>query len=353
MKISKIKMMGVLAFLMMSVMLSAEEKPIAFSFQNKMQTKTVRIMDDDVDGGNFYDQMKATVTTKKLFAMIKARAILSYTGREDDDNEYSIGRPNGFTFKRSKFDWTIKFMPIEPLGLSFHETIWIPGTYLVVEDDNLSGGNIGSSGFTASFSGIPGLKLALTLPFDFDKDSGGINFFDKDDKYAFRIGAGAYYEYKKLFSLGIAFHEIGLDEFGFGAYATVSPLENLKFYAGYTYKNPSLYVSGDHVINFSANWTPSIMDFGLDYITNTDEDNPYFYAALRVGCNITKKFYLKVEGLAQTEYGSKDDGMFRVYPEVTIKFGKMGKLSAGMELWLDGSGFAYAEFPVTWVYSFK
>lgn len=345
MKISKIKMMGILFFLMIGGMTFAEEKSITFSFQNKMKTQTLRIMEDDVDGGDFYDQVKATLSTQKLFAMVKARMILHYNG--EGSNRYSNGRPDGLTFKKSKFDWTVKFMPINPLGLSFHETIWIPGTYLVVEDDNLKGGNIGSSGFTASFKGVPGLTLAVTLPFDLDDVN---KFYDDKEKFSFRIGAGAYYEYEKLFSLGVAFHEIGLDEFGFGAYATVSPLDNLKFYAGYTYKNPSLYVQGDHVINFSANWKPQIMDFGLDYMTNTDDD---FYAALRIGCNITEKLYVKVEGLAQTKYSKIEDGKFRIYPEATIKFGKMGNLSAGIELWLDTKGFAYMELPITWVYTFK
>lgn len=350
-----------LTALALSAAFAQESDSPKFSFQNKMKTYTLRAMDDDVDGGNFYDQMKATFSAKRLFAMIKARTILSYTGRDDGDNPYSIGRPNGLTFKRGNFDWTIKFMPIAPLGISLHETIWIPGTYLVVEDDNLQGGNIGSHGLTVSFTGIPGLTLALSAPYDFHNDpddSGdswgrivGKNKFDCDGDYIFRLGAGAIYEYEKLFSVGAAFHEIGLSEFGLGAYATLSPVKSLTLYAGYTYNGGySLYVDGEHIINASAVFKPGIMDFGVDWLTNTDGD---FYAALRVGCDVTEKIYVKVEGLAQTSYSGADEGKFRVYPEVTFKFKKMGTLSAGMELWFDGGDFAYVEFPITWIYSFK
>lgn len=343
-------------------------------FSNKLKTTVVRVTDGNVDEPDFYDQAKVTVSSDKVFAMAKARAVLTRQGK-DDGGDWEQGDWEGINFKRSKFDWTIKYMPTSDWGLSMHESIFIPGTYIVVDDDNLHGGNIASHGFTVSYKGIPGLTLAASVPFDFssDKEDEGHNW-DRDHKtnyfnaggncdgYTFRIGGGAIYEFGELFSIGAAVHEIGRDNFSGGAYFTVSPIENLTVYGGYTYKNQSSYlydedcINVDHIFNGSAVYQPGKFDFAADFVGSSEGD---VYAALRVGYNITDTLYAKVEGLLFTEDVAKgemgcssDEKMYRIYPDFEVSLGKWGAIEAGAEIWLEGSDFAYVEFPVFWYYNF-
>lgn len=343
-------------------------------FSNTLKTTVVHVADGDVDEPDFYDQAKVTVSSEKVFALAKARAVLT---RQDKDGggDWALGDWEGINFKKSKFDWTIKYMPTPDWGLSMHESLFIPGTYIVVDDDNLHGGNIASHGFTVSYKGIPGLTLAASVPFDlsnygededhnWDRDH-KTNYFNAGgncDGYTFRIGGGAIYELGELFTIGAAVHEIGRDNFSGGAYFTVQPVSNLTVYGGYTYKNQSSYlydescINVDHIFNGSAVFQPGKFDFAADFVGSSEGD---VYTALRVGYNITDTFYAKVEGLlftedvAKGEMGSSgDDKMYRIYPDVIVSLGKWGSLEAGAEVWLESSDFAYVEFPVFWYYNF-
>lgn len=355
-------------------------------FSNVFHTTVVRVTDGDIDEPDFYDQMKATFSNEKIFAFIKARARLT-RGDKNGGGEFTQGDWEGIQFKRSKFDWTIKYMPIKDLGLAMHETNYIPGTYIVVDDDNVHGGNIASHGFTVSYTGVPGLTLAASVPFDLQSDKEeethdwdrdhNTNYFNGGEKtsctgYTFRMGGGAYYE-NDFFSIGAAFHEIGRNDFSGGAYFTLSPVEVFKFYGGYSYKNKASYiyeagydketgeydhdyVNVNHVFNASFEFTPDIFVFAADYVGNVQND---IYAAVRFGVNVTDNTLVKVEGLYFSKNVAKleekangDDPMFRIYPDVKVEMGKAGSLEVGAKVWFEASDFAYIEFPIYWSYDF-
>lgn len=348
-------------------------------FTNVLKTTVAHITDGEIDEPDFYDQVKATFDSEKVFAFVKARAVLTRQKKSDGASEFTEGDWEGINFKRSKFDWTIKYKPTEDVGLSVHESLFIPGTYIVVDDDNIHGGNIASHGVTISYTGIPGLTAAATVPFDLssDKESEAHNW-DRDHKtnyfngggncdgYTFRFGGGAWYE-TDYFSLGAAFHELGRDNFSGGAYFTVSPTQDFTLYGGYSYKNEASYVyeadEGDHdtinvnhVLNGSFEFTPGYWEFAGDIVANVQND---IYAAVRVGFHITDMVFVKTEGLIFTkrvamaeEGGNGDDPMFRIYPDVILGLGKWGELEAGAEVWLEKNNFAYIEFPIFWTYKF-
>ncbi len=334
-----------------------EEAESVFSFTNKAGTDIVEIT-KEADGtsaafGGLYNQMTAELASEKVDAMIQARVATANNGD---------GIPDGLTFSSDDFDWAMTFRPLEQIGLSLHTGIFAPGSYFAVEDDNAKGGNIGSDGFTFSFTGVPGLTAALTVPFGFDNEDDGVNRFTaKDDegnsKFAFRTGLGAYYEYESLFTAGASLFDIGLESFGLGVYASVSPLEGLSIYAGYTYnESENLFdlALGKHALNFSAGYETGAFSAGLDYNTGFayGDDAKMFYSGISFGYSFTDAVAASLGATVKADYGNIGDGEFKIEPAVTLGLGEMGELEAGAEIIIAEKNFSSLKFPVAWTYSF-
>lgn len=171
-------------------------------------------------------------------------------------------------------DWYVEYRLFQPVTLGLHDNIYMDGSALPVYDDNISGGNIGSDGFTVVYrpSFLDNkLRLSATLPFNFTKDDfdeenpNWLKTKDSDDdtKYV-DFGLGAIYD-NELFQIGVTVRDIlDSDERVFGSYISFPDIfgkvEGLTVGGGITHTERKGF-SGD---DYSAE---ELDDAGFDDLT--------------------------------------------------------------------------------------
>lgn len=149
-----------------------------FSFENEVSSdirNVERLRDEKgnrhtkTDFAGIKEKMSAEVKTDRFDAGVESAFVL------DDFNERNFG----FDYDEDDFDYYIEFRPITKLTLGIHDNIFADASALPIYEDgseNISFGNIGSSGFSAIARPINGLRIGATLPFGEDN---GINWAGK------------------------------------------------------------------------------------------------------------------------------------------------------------------------------
>jgi len=354
-----IKSMKSTAVILCSILVSCAavyaDDAIKIESYNKIGSDIVKITDDSSAFAGMYDRFVTDITSDRVDAGIDAKMQLT-------TNEW--GRPDAISLNKDKWDWYAAFRPVRDVTLGFSTNYWLAGSYLVIEDDNIAGGKMGSDGFTAAYSGIPGLTLAVTAPFGFDEESDGPDKFDDKDaepeKY-FTAGIGGEYNFKDKVFLGVTVHDAANDDTrGWGVYGSFVPSDSFVLYAGYGYRDKEglCDVSGNNLVNASFKFTPGVFLFEGDYITNINGDKgnaadcDIFYAAADIGYNVTDEVLIEAGGTVHAEYGNADKGKYVLKPALIYTHKTLGEFKVEADItWID-QNFDNMCFPLYWKYSF-
>ncbi|HAH61706.1 MAG TPA: hypothetical protein DCL73_06370 [Treponema sp.] len=328
---------------------STETNNSVITFSNELGSDVVNITKDKTTFAGFYDEVTADITSEKVDAGIDATLRLGV----DED-----GKPDSFSWSGDDFDWYLTFRPIQTVSLGFSTDFPAAGSYLAVEDDNIAGGKLGSDGFTAAFTGVPGLMLAATVPFSSDTD-GGYNWFkhtetddDGDETTTYlNFGFGAEYSFADKGTLAAVVHNpVNTDSFGYGVYGSLTPVEGLAVYGGYAYRDEDgiCDVAGDNLFNASVSYTKDAFGCAADYVS-TDTD---FYTGVNVSYNVTETINVALGGTVNAEYDDASSGTYVLKPAVTYTPGEIGEFYAEADFSFVDEDFDSVCFPVYWKYSF-
>ncbi len=318
-------------------------------FQNTVKTNVVVISNSGAAFNYIWEDMKAGYNSDKLDIFAKGRIKLMT----------SSGVPVAFGYVSDETYFGINYKPVKGLELGIGQSIVIPGAYLAVEDDDLEYGKLGVPGFDICVKAVDGLTLVAA----FDFLSGVYNnyFVDSFGNYVFNTRFGGWYEYSKensdfAFTIGAAFRYNNGNPLGAvlesnpyhaGAYATITPIKDLTFYMGYSYNvDDALYITGDHVFNFSATYEYNDFACAFDYQSNTAGD---LYSGAYFGYTI-KDFTPEIAVQFSTTYADFANGWFGIYPDVAWKINKNHKLVCGVAVEFDGGAWDQVNFPIKWVY---
>lgn len=350
-KLSK-TVLAVMAFAVISV---HAQEGFSVSFENELGSDVVNVTKDGDTTkstfAGFYNETVIDFESEKVTAGIDAKFQM---------NVDSDGNPESFAWVKEDFDWYATFSPISVLTLGLSDDIFMDGSYLIIEDDNVAGGKLGSDGVSVSVTAIPNLTIAATVPFGFDSDS-EVNYFSNSDTY-FNFGFGAEYDFEKG-KIGAVMHNpCNTEVSGFGIYGSFTGVENLSVNAGFAYRDADtlLFVTdnedyvaekeGDnYTVNASASYGIASFIFAADYVTTFNQN---FYGAAQVGYNIIEPLTVSVTGTTFTTYDEFSKGTFCLKPAVVYVNEKLGEFSVEADITFVDGEFSSLTFPVYWKYSF-
>jgi len=319
------------------------------SFTNEIGSDVVAVGKSKTMFAGMYDETIVDVTSEKVDAGIDAKLVL---GCDDD------GKPVSFSWNKEDFDWYVTFRPVEMIALGFSRTVWADGSYLAVEDDNISAGDMAGDGFSLAFTGVNHLTLIASAPFGFDSD-GGQNWFNKttvDEGGAevterFNIGFGAEYTILNKATISVVAHNLANEDArGFGVYGSFTGVEGLGLYAGYATRDDDgiCDVGGTNVYNASVSFEKGPFSCAADHVTTAD----HFYAGASAGYGINDTLAVSLTGTMNASYQSVPDGSVTFEPAVTYTAGNVGEICAKVDVVFVAGEFDSVCFPLYWKYSF-
>lgn len=318
------------------------ENTPSLTFSNEIGSDIVNVSKDSSTFAGAYNEVKAEFSSEKVDAGIDAKIVLA----TDED-----GLPQSLLFSSEDFDWYTVFRPINGFSVGFSADTFATGSYLFVEDDNIASGNLGSDGVTFSFDGIENLTLAVTVPFSETE----ANFFSKtdsetDEKTLFNFGLGAEYNlFDKATIAATLKNPLNSDSLGFGFYASVTPLDGLQIFAGYSSNEEEglCDVAGKNLFNASIVYENDLFAVGFDYIT-TDSD---FYSGILFGMNATDNIAAELGVTLNSSYKDNSNIKYVFKPAVSYTVENLGEFKAEVDIGFNDSGFESVCFPVYWSYS--
>lgn len=332
-------------FLFVCNSLIANESEVSLSFSNEIGSDVLVISNDDAVFPGVTNETIFELTSEKIDAGIDV--VFELITDED-------GKPDVLSF--TDFDWFLTFRPVDSLSLNLHKDLFANGSYLVVEDDNIASGNMGSDGFSVGFTGIPNLLLVSTIPLEDNFFSTSyMNDDGKEEDYYFNIGFGAeYFLFDKL-SLSTTVKNIFNNDFtSFGFYVGFSPIEELSIYGGYSYNDEGFRsVYGDNIFNASFIYENDSFTFGADYVTSSDN----YYTGVSFGFALTDEISLGINATLDSVYKLDDmpDGekfLFCINPNACFIINENNEIGVETVFNFTDDGFADISFPVYWNYSF-
>ena len=298
-----------------------------------------------VEMGGLYDEVELKYEAKRLRFLLKPQFGLDDATENfwSGNHEY-LGSANGLddddlALYWTDFDWYLELMPFDIVGLNLHRDIYTAGSYLPVADNNVTGGNLSSEGFTVAVYPTDNLTITSTLPFDFDLASGhnwiNAEFNDqptattyvKDgrDGYKFNIGFGAEYKLGNFMVIGGTFkdvlHSIARQE---GIYVRLN-IASMFFNVGYTHTQASFEsgtrfdywelpdaigeygkITGHHVFNIGWGWDLTKLSLGVDALINPLKNQSLYdiYAGLKVGYELSDAFSFGIRGFGAYDLGT-------------------------------------------------
>ncbi|MGN0728843.1 hypothetical protein [Treponema sp.] len=327
------------------------------TFSNELGSDVVNITEDDTTFAGMYNELTAEMYSERVDVGVRAKFYLT----TDED-----GKPEAISLRDEDdeidFDWFAAFRPVDMITLGLSTDFFTAGSYLVIEDDNLSKGALGSDGFTVAFTGIEGLTLAATVPFGFDET----NWIDEDitdddgktETRHFNIGFGAEYMFRDVISLGATFKDVcNSDDFTFGVYAGIFPVEGLSIFAGYTTEDDDglCDVSGDNLVNVSVLYEADSFSLAADYLTS----DKMFYAAAKAAVSVKEIVEVSATGTLNAFY-DKDDAeeaeapeqLWCIKPAITFFPNERNEICIEADFAFTNDDFDSICFPVYWKYYF-
>lgn len=321
------------------------------SASNELGSDLVYITDGDNKFAGIYDEIIIDVTSERVDAGLDVIAWYDNNGGKDGDS----GR---LFYSKEDFDWYAVLRPINDLNIGFSADNWLTGSYMFVEDDNVSGQKMGSDGLSFLYTGLPNLCIGVTAPFDLDEN----NNFDE-----FKFGFGAEYILSEAIVLGAAINDVSHDERIISFSAGFFPISGLEVYAGYSYQDFEglCDVWGTHLLNASLIYSFDRFAVGADFLTNfgtgDDDDTAKsksgvseydFYGALYGEYRIVDPILIYLTLADTAVFNRVGDGRFVVNPGVEYDTGRIGAFSVEVKLEYVEGKFSKVCFPVAWVYEF-
>ena len=287
------------------------------------------------------EEMYADISTDKVDAGVKGIMTL---GQSIDSNH--------FRFEGVIDDWWVEFRPINMLTLGLHDSIYADGSYLPIWDDNVTGGNVGSDGFTAVVTPIKGLRFAGTVPSGMDKGDGynWINGTKKSEaRYEehcnFHFGLGAIFDYEDVFQVGASFQGIPCNyDRQFGVYVNMPGffglVKELSIGAGYTHAWTKFHTHNGNRDSHYGEQTENVMEELISWAGLTYEDllNLYVsYDAGKFGVTAELAFNFSDDKNLARKYEYDDDryrysygrnDIYDLYSALSVSFGLAKNLTA-------------------------
>jgi hypothetical protein len=328
-----------LAFAVMAAATLGFADEAKVSFNNKVSSDIVGITipkegDTTAEFAGIKDTVKAEFTSEKVDAAVKLTFTFN-TATNSDDSVYA--GLFGYTIN----DYYIEFRPVDMFTIGWHDTISTDGSYLPIEDDNLSNGNLGSD-FVGVIRPIEGLRIAAGLDFDslFGKK-------DDDSNKGPKINIGADYV-ADGFSLGVTLRN-PINNIGYGAFASLSAVENLWADIGFSYNDSFKDVSGN-LLSLGATYDVGICSLAFDFVTNfgKEESAEDLYVGLSAGFGVTDALTLGAMTQAEFDFNTSDSQDVLVEASAEYVVGK-NTFSAAVDVEFTATATAVS-FPVYWKY---
>lgn len=321
------------------------------------------------------ERMYADIKTDKVDAGVKG-TFKFFQNNETDHFGFSGAEIN---------DWWVEFRPFDIITFGLHDDIWAEGSYFPIWDDNVSGGNIGSSGFTAVLRPLgDSLRIGATIPgstisyfyntvTDEVDEVEGENYLNgktEDGEHdSFHFGLGAIYGIEQL-EIGVAFQNIPCgDDRQLGGYVNLPGLfgavEELTVGAGFTHAWGLTGLVGDvagqgvayeNLLNAYATYEADSFGITAEVAFNLADDSvgTYdFYTAAAVSFGLADKLTATATGKFLFDLSSDSEDMalgakFGVDYEVNEK----NTIGAEFEFNKCGDYWAIA-VPVYWKYTLE
>ena len=283
------------------------------------------------------------------------------------------GADEGYGFKWTDYNYYIEFRPIHEITLAWHDDIYTTASYLPVWDDNVSTGNFGSDGFTVVTRPYPGLRIAATIPFQFENDGPNtINFLNGDSDSGeddFNFGFGFDYTLGNLFSVGFTMIDaVDSDERSYGVFASIMPKNNEDFIisAGFSGSESSvdveeldftdeLSISATKLYQVACVYNYDALSLAAEIVGSIDKEENFYdlYTGVKAGYAIDDALSVSLTGKLFFDLGNEDgideaEPVIGFCPEVEYVYGAH-TFSFGVAFQVcDGDTFV--KFPVSWKY---
>lgn len=328
-----------LAFAVMAVATLGFADEAKVSFYNKVSSDIVGITipkdgETTAEFAGIKDTVKAEFTSDKVDAAVKMS--FKFKTQENSDDSVYAG-----LFGLSVDDYYLEFRPVDMFTVGWHDTISTDGSYLPIEDDNLSNGNLGSD-FVGVIRPIKGLRIAAGLDFDslFGKK-------DDDSNKGPKLNFGADYT-AEAFSVGATLRN-PINNLGFGVYGSLSAVENLWADAGFSYNDSFKDVSGN-ILSLGATYDVGICSLAFDFATNFGNEDSVedLYVGLSAGFGVTDALTLTATTQAQFDFNTSDSQDVLVEGSAEYVVGN-NTFSAAVDVEFTAAATAVS-FPVYWKY---
>ena len=256
---------------------------------------------------------------------------------------------NGSVFEFGSDDFIsdafIEFRPVNALGIGFHRSYPVAGSYLPCLEKELDDANMGSD-FGLFVRPVEGLVVAGGLDF--------ISYFGHDDEKPM-VNFGAEYTFAEAVAFGFAVRNVVSDERTFGAYASYTGIEGLTLNAGFTYNgNLEDYNVTGNLINAAVMY--NINSFGiyanavLSVGGEADVDNE-LYSAANLTYMINDTLCANLYGGFSSDFDNDDSWAIEVSPGIGYSFNEHNTVGASVFACIMKDT-TMLSFPVYWKYTF-
>ncbi len=331
---SKIMLIGAAAAAFIASSSFAQE----VTFENKLTWGitdiTISDAGTDADLSAFKNNAKAEYTSDQLDLGVE----IEFTAAKNE---------SVFEFGSDDFisDAFIEFRPVDVLGIGFHRSYPVAGSYLPCLETELGDANIGSD-FGLFVRPVEGLVLAGGLDF--------ISYFGHADKNPI-INFGAEYTLSDKIAFGAAVRNVASDDRSIGFYASFFGVEGLTLNAGFTYNGTleEYNVTGNLInaaVMYNINSFGIYADAVLSVGGEADADKE-IYSAVYLTYMINDSLCASLYGGFSSDFDNDNSWAIEVNPGINYSFNNrnMAGVSVFACIMKDT---AILSFPVYWKYTF-
>ena len=308
------------------------------TFENKLSSGLVNIniSDDSTDTSfaGFTNETKAEYSSDKLDFGVTLKFNIE---KKDDSLAFGTGD--------FADDYFVEFRPFDFLGIGFHRSYCIAGSYLPCLDGELAEANIGSD-FGLFVRPIEGLVISGGLDF--------ISYFGKENEKPI-INFGAEYTLSELVAFGVAARNIASDDRTIGAYASYTGVEGLTINAGFTMNgNLEDYAVTGNLINAAVMFNKEALGIyaeGFFAVGGEKDADNELYAGANISYQITDVISASLFGIFINDFDNDDSWCVGINPSASFQITEHNSVGAGVFVNLMKS-ITTISFPVFWKYVF-
>lgn len=308
------------------------------TFENKLSSGLVNIdiIGDTTDTSfaGFTNETKAEYSSDKVDLGVSLKFDI-----EQEGNSLAFGKGDFIN------DYFIEFRPFDFLGIGFHKSYFIAGSYLPCLDGELAEANIGSD-LGLFVRPIEGLVIAGGLDF--------ISYFGKENVKPI-INFGAEYSFKELVAFGVSVRDVASNDRTIGAYASFTGVEGLTINAGFTMNgNLEDYTLTGNLINAAVMFNKDALGIyaeGVISVGGEDDADNELYVGANISYQITDIITASLFGLFTNDFDNDGSWCVGINPSVDFQITEHHSLGAGVFVNIM-KDFTNISFPIFWKYVF-